>query len=189
MGKKTHETRVALLAGPPTTPGEGLAAPRIIFRRDLRRRESTIPTSGYLKHSSTKDPCGDYDRSNGHLTQPRLQSARPWTSRRRGAGKDGREARRPPRPNRIVTPKGKELIGPIFRPNTQPKLGKSLADTRRKSLRALSNIEKELGTRESLADRSQSKVQPTLTQRRSGREADVAGLLAVSVHLHFRCVF
>src|SRR5215469_273046 len=37
--------------------GRPFGRPRNIFMRDLRRRESTIPTSGYLKHSSTKGLC------------------------------------------------------------------------------------------------------------------------------------
>src|SRR5882724_4151486 len=37
--------------------GRPFRRPRNIFMRDLRRRESTIPTSGYLKHSSTKGLC------------------------------------------------------------------------------------------------------------------------------------
>src|SRR5713226_2178733 len=37
--------------------GRPFRRPRNIFMRDLRRRESTIPTSGYLKPSSTKGLC------------------------------------------------------------------------------------------------------------------------------------
>src|SRR6266576_6963867 len=37
--------------------GRPFRRPRNISMRDLRRRESTIPTSGYLEHSSTKDLC------------------------------------------------------------------------------------------------------------------------------------
>jgi DNA-binding MarR family transcriptional regulator len=94
---------------------------RNISMRDLRRRESTTPTSGYLRLS--------VDRLVERGLVSRVESP---------------EDRRV----RIVslTPKGKELIAPIFRKHAA-EIRKVFADASPKELRALETTLKKIGKR------------------------------------------
>ncbi len=107
--------------------GRPFGRPRNIFMQVLRRRESTIPTSGvYLTPGSISVAI---DRLLKRGLVNRVEST---------------EDRRV----RIVslTPKGKELIAPIFRKHAA-EIRKVFADASPKELRALETTLKKIGKR------------------------------------------
>jgi hypothetical protein len=92
FGARAPGKRYKLLRNRLAGIGEGLSGGREnIYMQGLRRRESTIPTSGYLKHSSTKGLACEYDRAKG-VPYARLDQYGCGPPRRKGIGNPGRES-------------------------------------------------------------------------------------------------